>query len=85
MRHLRPVEDPVVAASFQTLADLRAAIDRWRGSRVEIGAEVEQLELQEAQLASELTQVRERLATLRSVRDDLVAAAGHLATASDAR
>ena len=73
-RHLRPVEDPVVAASFQTLADLRAAIERWRTSRVEVRAEVEELEAEEAHLVGELARVRERLARLRAVSDDLAAA-----------
>ena len=43
-------EDAVIGQHVRTLAELRAAIDRWRDSRVELHAELEVLEHEEARL-----------------------------------
>jgi hypothetical protein len=76
-RHLRPVEDPPVEEPSRTLADLRATLARWRASRGAVGAELEELEAEEARLEHELALVRGRLTALRASREHLDAANGH--------
>jgi hypothetical protein len=76
------LRDPVVAESFETLANLRAAIERWRASRVAVTGELEVLELQESQLRDQLTRVRARIDALTAARDGLVEAELDVVSAS---
>jgi len=79
---LAVLRDPVVAESLETLANLRAAIDRWHASRVAVTGELEVLELEEARLGEELVRVRARIDTLRAARDGLADAAPEVASAA---